>query len=461
MAVSTPRGRPTTVAPMPIIRVPLISGSTPYRPPSPLPWPGAQTVPVRNSTRLDSRKNSTASTTSTATMPTVTAMDSTAQANRAPTMTRSPVRGLRLAMLTSARGQEGLQLGQALGVVVLGRGHVADVGDQLRRLLQVELHVLADLGPLERVLLDVDEQRPRQRVAAGGDGLGGRLDALGPLLGDPDVLQAFLVVLPVGVAEEAPGVGLSLDALDQGVVVRGGGVVAAGLEAPLLGVAEDLIVEEVIGPRLGVRGEDGDLLVGEFGIDLVPGGGPALLEDLGHLLEVQGVQEAVLGRGDDGQAVQADPELLVLDALGRTGLLLVVVDGPRGVGDVGLAVAELGEAAAGAGSADGDLDPRLLLVELLGDGLADRGHGRGAVDRDRAREAGPPGAAAGVVVAATGGGDQGDGQGQAEQPAPAPRPLRHWFVASCADVSRWRRYGRSLTRQTTTGERQMNGKGSF
>src|SRR5215213_3023145 len=90
-------------------------------------------------------------------------------------------------------------------------------------------------------------------VVAGGDRLGGGLDALGPLLGDLDVLQAFLVVLVVGEAEVAPGVGLALDALDEGVVVRGGGVVAARLEAAVVGVAEDLLVEEVVGARLGVR----------------------------------------------------------------------------------------------------------------------------------------------------------------------------------------------------------------
>jgi len=56
---------------------------------------------VRKSTRLDSRKNSTVSNSSTATMPTVTAIDSTAQANRALMMTRSPMRALRAGMLTS------------------------------------------------------------------------------------------------------------------------------------------------------------------------------------------------------------------------------------------------------------------------------------------------------------------------------------------------------------------------
>src|SRR6266545_470528 len=452
MAVSRPRGRPTTSDPSPIRRVPLTSGSTPYRPPSPAPAPGAQTVPVRNLSRLDSRKNSTVSTSSTAMMPTVTATDRTAQTNRALTISRSPVRALRRAMLSSggvvamapsggshppaqvggaggwqarsvgcegsACGQERLQLRQALRVVLLGRRHIADIGDELRCLLQIELDELLDLGPLERVFLHVDVERPGERVLAGGDRLGGGLDARGALLGDLDVLQAFLVVLVVGVAEVAPGVGLALDALDQGVVVGGGGVVAARLEAAGVGVTENLLVEEVVGARLGVGGEDGDLLAGEAGVDLVPGLGAAFLEDLGELLEGQRVQELVLGRGDDGQAVEPDAELLVLDVLARAGSLLLVLDRAGGVGDVGLAVAELGEAAAGARGAHGDPDARLLLAELRGDRLADRGDGRGPVDHDVAAERGR---------AAARGGDQGGRQGQAEQPAAAGGPSCHAY----------------------------------
>ena len=66
--------------------------------------------------------------------------------------------------------------------------------------------------------------------------------------------------------------------------------------------------------------------------------------------------------------------------------LLVVLDRARGVGDVGLAGAELLEAAAGAGLADRDLDVRVLLVEELGRRLGERVDGRGAVDGDAARE---------------------------------------------------------------------------
>ena len=60
----------------------------------------------------------------------------------------------------------------------------------------------------------------------------------------------------------------------------------------------------------------------------------------------------------------------------RALLHLGLEDRPRGVRDVGLAAAELLEAAAGAGDADGDLDRVLLgLLELLGHRFGDRKDG--------------------------------------------------------------------------------------
>jgi hypothetical protein len=60
--------------------------------------------------------------------------------------------------------------------------------------------------------------------------------------------------------------------------------------------------------------------------------------------------------------------------------------GPRRVLDVGLAAAELLEAAAGAADAHGHLDGVLLhLLEVLGHAFGDREDGRRAVDLDDLR----------------------------------------------------------------------------
>ena len=72
--------------------------------------------------------------------------------------------------------------------------------------------------------------------------------------------------------------------------------------------------------------------------------------------------------------------------LALAGRDLLVLDRAGGVGDVGLAVAELLEAAAGAGLTDGDLHVGLLLLEQLGGGLGQGKDGAGSVDVDRAAE---------------------------------------------------------------------------
>ena len=83
------------------------------------------------------------------------------------------------------------------------------------------------------------------------------------------------------------------------------------------------------------------------------------------------VAQVFFGIDDDGEAVVGDRQLDVLDAGLLAGLDLGGADRPRGVADVGLAAAELLEAAAGAGDADRDADAGVGLLELLGDGFAD------------------------------------------------------------------------------------------
>ena len=95
------------------------------------------------------------------------------------------------------------------------------------------------------------------------------------------------------------------------------------------------------------------------------------------------LEKGVLRIDHDRQRVERDRQFDVLDA-GRLALVhFLLQDRPRSVGDVGLAAAELLEAAARAGNADRDLDRVLLrLLEFLGDRLGDRVDGARAIDLD-------------------------------------------------------------------------------
>ena len=115
----------------------------------------------------------------------------------------------------------------------------------------------------------------------------------------------------------------------------------------------------------------------------------ALRGRLPHLLQL-GDGDACLSNVFFGltttvSASKATGSSIVLDAQLRLAVVhFSLQDRARGVGDVGLAAAELLEAAAGAGDADGDLDRVLLgLLEVLGHGLGDREHGGRAVDLDQ------------------------------------------------------------------------------
>src|SRR6185503_4137496 len=97
--------------------------------------------------------------------------------------------------------------------------------------------------------------------------------------------------------------------------------------------------------------------------------------------------EVVVLVGDDGDRIDRDLELDVLDAVVRAKrCLFVLLDGTRGVRDIGLARAEALEAAACAGNPDGDVNVRIFSLERLGRGLNERADGRGAVHLDGAGE---------------------------------------------------------------------------
>src|SRR5690606_916463 len=165
---------------------------------------------------------------------------------------------------------------------------------------------------------------------------------------DPDRGELVLVLLEVGAPEVAE---TALGAGDRGhdvvVVLRGAVVLAA---RALLTV--DLVGEVVEGAGVGARPGGGERLVREPGVDVLPALHLALggrLPDLLELLHREALGPGVLLVHHDREGVGGDRQLGVGDALRLAGGLLLVLDRPRGVLNVGLAVAELLEAAAGAG----------------------------------------------------------------------------------------------------------------
>ncbi len=225
-------------------------------------------------------------------------------------------------------------------------------------MLHVVLDELLDLGLAERLRVHVDEDRPgERRVGALQHRLHRRLDRLALLVHDRDRLELVLVLDVVRVAEVAEPVDVARHALHQDVVVLGRGEVAAAR----LRLADHRLGEVVERAGVGAGAEQLDRRVRPGRVHLVPAGDLALRARLPHLLELghgEGLDEVVLRVDDDGERVERDRQLEVLDA----GLLavrhLLLEDRPRGVRDVGFAAAELLEAAAGAGDADRDLDRR-------------------------------------------------------------------------------------------------------
>src|SRR5215210_6993632 len=408
MAASSPSGTATTRPIAVRYSVPVSSGMTPKDCWSPASS-GVHFVPNRNSPIGTSPKNETVSRSSERTIRTVVRTETAAAASRAYLMACSPtLRRVRVyaSELTLGALLRALEVRLRLrGLLVRERHDLRGLGDVLL-VRDHEVHERLDLRTGDRLRARVHEQRARQRrIRPVLDRLGARLHAaVAGVHGDQ--VQLILRALVVGEPEVAQPTVVALDARDELVVVLGRLVVLA--RGALFAV--DLGGEEVERARVGARTVERQRRVGEVRLDV--GQALDLRALVPQLLELIG-GKAVDGErlvGHDGDAVVGDLHLAVLHArLVADGDLLVVLDRPRGVGDVGLAGAELLEAAAGPGGADGDLHVGVLLVEQLGGGLGERRHRRGAVDCDLAAElptARAPGGAAFVIVAARSGAER-------------------------------------------------------
>src|SRR5829696_7554632 len=344
--------------------VPVSSGITPKDRWSPASS-GVHFVPNRNSRTGTSPKNATVSRSSESTISTVVRTETAAAASRPYLMACSPtLRRVRVYARDVTLGAllRVLELGLGLAGLRLGERH--DLGG-LRDVLLIrdhEVHEGLDLGAGDRLRARVHEQRARQRrVGAVLDRLRARLDAAVARV-HTDQVELVLRTLVVGEAEVAQPTVVALDARDELVVVLRRLVVLAGHAL----LAVDLVGEEVEGARVGAGAVERQRRVGELGIDL--GEGLDLRALVPDRLELVGRHAGDLQARvrDDRDAVVGDLDLAVLDVVLLADRdLLVVLDGTRGVGDVGLAGAELLEAAARARCADGDLDVGLVLVEEI------------------------------------------------------------------------------------------------
>src|SRR5262245_48378652 len=276
MAIIVPTGRATASATVVVTTVPATRGRIPWCGGSKL---GAHSTSVRNSHRETLRKKTDDSANRMATIPVVTAIDDRAATNSTHLTRRSfqyrlpgpsirsdagdgaaagagggevkpaamrhfsrslslqfPLQqfvGRQTDFLRAAEGGSGWQFCEPFlhdGVGILRQRYVLDGGGEFRGPLQVELDKRLDLGTLGRFLVDIDEQRPRERDVFSRDGVGpARQDraraAIFPV--DRQGLQLVgvgFVVAEGKVSERRLRAG---DPLDDRVVVFAGGIIGA------------------------------------------------------------------------------------------------------------------------------------------------------------------------------------------------------------------------------------------
>src|SRR5215218_8652029 len=297
---------------------------------------------------------------------------------------RLEVTALRLTVLVvHGAGSSVLVLGPRLLLEAARYRHVLRRPHQPVEVLRCEVEVYKGLDGfvlLQRVRAHVYEQRAREQVLAGADGVLGGLDAVN---GErPERVQ---VVLVVRVTEVAQRVLVAGDALHEHVVVLAH--LDVGLAANLLLVSHDGLIEELVGARLGAWTVEAQLVVGPVRADLAPARDLTLggrLPDLLELLARDVLRPIVALLVDhDRDPIVGDWDLDVLDPVLLTHRhLLGWVYGPGSVRDLGVAMAEGLEAVARSRAADLDARIGVLFPEKLRCGLGDWVNGAGPLDAD-------------------------------------------------------------------------------
>src|SRR5215211_7539536 len=298
------------------------------------------------------------------------------------------VAALRLAILVEyGAGSSVLVLGPRLLLEAARYRHVLGGLHQPVEVLRcyVEVHEGLDgLVMLERVGAHVYEQRAREQVFAGADGILGGLDAI-----DGERPERVQVVLVVRVAEVAQRVRVARDTLHEHVVVLAH--LDVGLAADLFLVPHDGLIEELVGARFRAGTIEVQRLIRPTRAHLAPPRDLVLRGRLPDLLELlaRDVLRPIVALlvDDDRDAIVGDGDLDVFDpVLLAHRYFLGRIYGPGSVRDLGVALAERFEAVAGSGAADLDARVGVLFPEKLRRGLGDRVDGARTFNLDVARD---------------------------------------------------------------------------
>lgn len=256
-------------------------------------------------------------------------------------------------------------------------------------------------------LLDIDEQRARPRIAAVGDRSVRRRDAL-----HRHRLDLVLVRIEIRKAKDAQACRVLVELRDDEVIIlalldiegrtaqRGAHgfmlVLVAVLQRLHFGIgvtaaAQDQLLERVIGTAGRRRAEHRNRDSGQRRVDVFPRlGGVGLAigvrgQRLVHIFFGQ-LEAGAARRFAQRDAVDADLDFDdVLDAIGDAGVIFLLLDPARCVGDVGGVAADARTEALETATGAGAVDLRGLVARRFGEFFTDRG-GKG-IDGRRADRA--------------------------------------------------------------------------
>ncbi len=243
-------------------------------------------------------------------------------------------------------------------------------------------------GRLGGARLDVDQEGTREgRVRPVLHGLGRRFDTAftirGVLVVYRHEFESIRVILVVGQAEVAQGIGVAYDTLNEHVVVFTGGKVRTARAR----FTYDCFGEIVVRAAVRARSVQHERSVRKSGTYLIPViDRTPRLPDASELRDGKALDPVVGRIGQHGQPVVCDRQFNEPNAVTFGQLELTRLDRPGRIIDVRLSTKEFGESSSRSAHAHGHAHSRMRSHELLCHGFRNRKYRARAVDLDRSGE---------------------------------------------------------------------------